>query len=266
MSKQVTFEFLEAKARVEIYNAWAKEFSKPRAADGNINYVTDNVLKFTQYNFLKCAKDDIFDGHYTIYINYKTFQYVVYQSSYYGSLTYTTESNDQKIYNANNLPEISKTRIEAIIAHKLLCTYISDNDVEGGRINLIEGSRYGQSLLCDYRGYVWCDFKIKQRTPMELEILAEIDTEFSLPVVKDVRVTKLGRKQSNKNGWGLECFVEVNIDNIIQKLTVIRIKSYGLLSTKITNESGRVLTHYSFSDAKSFGLVRKLIPQILTSI
>lgn len=123
-----------------------------RASNGNIKVLTDCVLTYTEYNFLPYAGSEL-DGHYTFFVNVQNFQYLVYKSANYGSLTYVLPSNDTSFLVLNN---VDKKIVEAKIACKLLGAHYH-KDEHGKRKNLIEHSGYEGSLLCDYRGYIWCE-------------------------------------------------------------------------------------------------------------
>lgn len=108
---------------IEFPNAWNRNrLNKVRAGTQNIAQLCDNVFRFTKYNIL--PKNNIqLDGHYYIYMNYKTFNWRVIQNSYWGSLTYTTPPKNRNILSKDNLNDTTIKYIESLIADKLLGAY-----------------------------------------------------------------------------------------------------------------------------------------------
>ena len=188
------------------------------AASGNIARISDNVFSFTQYNFLptsldgKTPADDILDGHFTFYVNVDTFEYLAYRSAGYANFTSVTSVEFNGFYTKEALPELSRKRIESVIAHKLLGAYFHDsNAVNQNGANLIEpqtpepaGNNFNkdimrhrgfkQSLICDYRGYVWCDYKPETLCDADLLALSTLDSwtppelpEFPEDLLKSLR-------------------------------------------------------------------------------
>lgn len=123
----LTFEFLETKIH--------KDYD---CHSSNITRLNQYIYVFEQYNFLPTSKDSILDGHFTIYVNITNFKYILYKSSYYGGLTYTTPS-DNETFITKLTDKIDKITIESIIANKLLRSYHYDsNHVNHKGNNLIE--------------------------------------------------------------------------------------------------------------------------------
>lgn len=89
----------------------------------NVYNLGDNIFYFNLWNLLPNDKNDILCGHYIVVVNSLNFNYFIYQDSYYGGLTYTTESKDKNIYLKNDLPLISKDKIDLYVADYLLGSY-----------------------------------------------------------------------------------------------------------------------------------------------
>ncbi len=190
--KKVIKSFLESKIDNERWHCQSS----------NITRISDNVVKFTEYNMLPDDKDGTFDGHYTFYVNIQTFDILAYQSSYYGSLTYTTPSKDKSFI---KFTDFDKRRAESLCAEKLLTSYVPDWST-GSRQDKhflfpswekVEPYRR-HCLVQDYRGYPWVD-KMNLRSEKDLEALSIIDPEFRLKVVTGVKV--LSAKRNIHNGW-----------------------------------------------------------------
>lgn len=115
---QVTTEQLQDKIAT-MPNAWNKDRpNRVKSQHTNITQITDNILRFTEYNILPYHLQ--LDGHYRFYVNYKTFDWAVIQHAYWGSLTYTSEPKDDTILTKDNLDKDTIKFIESKIAHKLL--------------------------------------------------------------------------------------------------------------------------------------------------
>lgn len=130
----------------------------------NAKRISENVFSFTEYNFLP-IDGRTFDGHYTFYVNYKTFKYLVIQDSYYGSFTYTTPAKERGWKKLNSK---DKKYAESIIADKLLGMYYFDhNAVNQNGKNLFStgekekaGNSFNPGIIryCDGRkGSLICD-------------------------------------------------------------------------------------------------------------
>jgi hypothetical protein len=279
----VTIDFLQSKRQVELPNAWDKGRKHiPSAGRGNINTLTDNVLSFVEYNLLPLGENDVIDGHYRILVNYKTFDYVVFKNSNWGSLTYVTPAKDKVVYTPETLPEVSKIRIEAIIASKLLGAYYFDFDAinsngrnlfstgktevdkSSGKTWFFDGAKH--SLIADHRGYVWCNNKVNELNPQEFELCQKLDKEF-LPVnVICTEVSKVKRRERNSRGWGYQVEAVVSTNKGVKELEITRVKEFSLVYTIIKDKhTGESLGGHSFTSAKSFKTVRELIPQIIIS-
>ena len=179
---EVTEQFLKGKIFAG-YSPWAKSDITFTAQSTNISRLSDSVFSFTEHNYLPSDETDILDGHYSIFVNYKTFQYLVYKSSDYGSFTYALPCEFNGFLDANSLPETSKKKIESVIASKLLGAYFHNGK------NLIGDITHDQyhgksSLICDYRGEIWSDMIVQEYGPEELKAL-NILCGFVQPNIKD---------------------------------------------------------------------------------
>jgi hypothetical protein len=147
---------------------WNSYEYQVRAGHGNIEKIAENIYNFVEYNFLPIEKRSL-DAHYSIYINTKTFCFLIRQYSYYGGLTYTTPAIEQEWKNLN---EHDLTYIKAIIASKLIGMYFYDsNAVNSNGRNLFSNGQKEhagfnfndriirwtdgpkRSLICDYSKY-----------------------------------------------------------------------------------------------------------------
>jgi hypothetical protein len=164
-----------------------------KSSSGNICRISDNVFKFTEYNFLP-GEDGQLDGHYTFYVNINTFDYLIFQSSYYGSFTYTTPPTQNGW--VKNLILREHTMVESIIAHKLLTSYFYDgDDINQEGNHLIEDSEFGKRcLITDYRGYVWCGLKPNDRSETDLEALSILDKDFKRVSCNVLKIGKITNK------------------------------------------------------------------------
>jgi len=172
MESKLTVEFLKKKYQdVSYYSSWAQRSVQPSCQHGNITVLNDDILKFTEYNYLPCNEEDILDGHYTFFVDVNTFRWIIYQSSYYGSFTYTTPSKDESMMYETEIPAVSKERIEAIIALKLLSAYHLDHDYPNMKgKGLIKGSNSKGSILCDCRTNDWLE-EPNEKSMIALKIL-----------------------------------------------------------------------------------------------
>lgn len=171
---------------------------------GNIDVVSDNVLSFYEHNLLP-GDDGQLDGHYKIYVNINTFDYLIYKDSCYGSLTYTKKSDDNNW--VTDLIEREKSMLESIIADKLLGSYYYQSDAinQKGRSLISDGKYehagnisnpntirwadgYKISLITNYRGYIWSDIKPNERSDKDLEAVKILDSSYEIKCAKSVSV------------------------------------------------------------------------------
>ena len=194
---KVTKEFLEKKIKYYTHPVYGEVYHK--ASSGNIKQISDSVFKFTQYNFLGDETKGELCGHYTFFVNYKTFDYFFYKSSDYGSLTYTIESDN--IDWVKNLNKNTKSKVESIIASKLLGAYYH------GNISLFGYGR--SSLICDRRNYIWVDLKPNLRSDKEIEAIKILEPEYKLLSVKNYSIKSISDRK----------LVDVKMFNSIIKLS-----------------------------------------------
>lgn len=175
----LTEDFLRSKLKYRIVPGYGECLYK--SGRGNISVMSDNVFSFLHYNLLP-GDDGQLDGHYKIYVNINTFDYLLYQDSYYGSLHYTRESRNSNW--VTDLIEREKSMIESIIADKLLGAYYYDHNAVNmnGRSLISDGSKI--SLITDYRGYIWCDLEPNERTEKDLEAIKLLDESCVIKRVK----------------------------------------------------------------------------------
>jgi len=194
MAKQtVNVEFLSSKL-ISGYNRWAGREIDITSQSTNIHRISDSVFRFTEYNFLPICEQDVLDGHFTFFVNKDTFEYLVYKSSDYGSLTYVIPVEFNGFYNAENLPQVSKECVESIVAHKLLTSYFYDYDAQFHKGKLLfeeaetaEHYHYiysKRSLIVDNRGYMWTEMKPEVYDNVELQAL-NILCGFTPPEIPD---------------------------------------------------------------------------------
>jgi len=191
--KQIDVAFLSSKLKSG-FNVWAQREIDHTSQSTNIHRLSDSVFTFTEYNYLPSCEQDILDGHYTFFVNKDTFDYLVYKSSDYGSLTYVIPVDFDGFLTAELLPEPSRERVESIIAHKLLTSYFFDYDAQFHQGSLLfkeaetaEHYHYiysKRSLICDERGYIWCEMKPETYSEVELQALNKL-CGFTQPDIKD---------------------------------------------------------------------------------
>jgi hypothetical protein len=189
----VNVEFLSNKL-ICGYNRWADREIDITSQSTNIHRLSDSVFTFTEYNYLPINEQDVLDGHFTLFVNKDTFEYLIYKSSDYGSLTYVIPVDFNGFYIAENLPEVSKERVESVIAHKLLTSYFYDYDAQFHKGKLLfeeaetaEHYHYiysKRSLICDERGYIWSGLKPEIYSDVELQAL-NILCGFVPPAISD---------------------------------------------------------------------------------
>lgn len=217
----IDIKFLEGKS-LTIPNPWNKGVPYTvYASSGNINRISDSVFKFTEYNFLPADETDVLDGHYTFFVNYKTFEYLVYKSSDYGSFTYTIPCEFGAFLTKESLPEFSRKRVEATIASKLLGAYFHDSNAVNRRgknlfsdgtepeeagTNIYNEKYYRYSdgrkycLICDNRAYKWVDH-IETYSNIELKAL-EVLCGYKQPNIQldEVEIKSIVAKLRCKKG------------------------------------------------------------------
>lgn len=199
-TSKLTNEFLQSKS-FSCLSAWNGGNHKVpcTAGRGNIHRISDEVFRFIEYNFLPTshdgetyAKEDVLDGHFTFYVNFNTFEYLVYKSADYKNLISAAPLEFNGFYDKDNLPEISRKRVESVIASKLLGAYFYDaNAVNSNGPNLVEpeapepaGNNFNpnivrhsgvkHSLICDYRGYMWTDYNPETLCEADLAALKQL--------------------------------------------------------------------------------------------
>ncbi len=196
----LTEDYLRSKLKYRTVPGYGECLYK--GGSGNIKVISDNVFSFVYHNLLP-GNDGQLDGHYKIYVNINTFDYLIYKDSGYGSFTYTTESNNTNW--VSGLIEREKSMIESIIADKLLGAYyydhnatnsngrslISDGKHEPGGTNFntpiirwLDGCK--TSLITDYRGYIWCDLVPNERSVKDLEAIKLLDKSCVIKHTKSV--------------------------------------------------------------------------------
>ena len=189
MENLLTKEFLESKLAYYEHEYYGTCLHK--ASTANITRISDKIFKFTEYNFL-AGTDGQLDGHYTFYVNITNFKYLLYKSSFYGSLIYTTKSDNENW--VINLIERELIEVESIIAHKILGSYFYDaNDINQKGNSLINNG-YKVSLITDYRGYIWSDLKPNERTDKDIEAIKLLEPEYKLREVKSYKLGKIEEK------------------------------------------------------------------------
>jgi hypothetical protein len=222
----ITAEFLESKKFYyrSGWNGSGKDLAQ--ASSQNINRLTDNVFTFTEYNFLSVDGSEL-DGHYTFFVNYKTFAYCFFKSSDYGSLTYTLPSDDTSF--KTNMNDITRSIVESKIATKLLGAYFYDREAThskgnflisrstGDNEDIVEYNRniYGKrSLICDHRGYLWTEMKPEVKDEYEIAACKLIDPDFVEAINPRVklnfknRVTRIFKDESKDPVFGGSTYIE----------------------------------------------------------
>jgi len=150
-----------------------------RSYSGNVHRISDTVLTYVEYNFLPGTGwyNDVkisLDGHYTFFVNLANFDWRIYKSSDYGSLTWVTKVDFTGLMKPSDFPKDERKILEHFIACKVLSTYFYDrNHVNSRGANIIpapnEDDDHKNNLLVDNRGYIWCDSK-----PEELSLPEQI--------------------------------------------------------------------------------------------
>ena len=106
-----------------VTKAWSGYEHGVQASHGNVELIAENIYSFTEYNFLPIEGRRL-DGHYEMYINTLTFEFLIRRQSYYGGLTYTTPVKDEGWYKLN---KFELDYIKALLASKLLGMYFYDH-------------------------------------------------------------------------------------------------------------------------------------------
>ncbi len=232
-TQPIDVKFLESKL-ISGYSRWAQDEIEIRSQSTNIHRLSDSVFTFTEYNFLPINEQDVLDGHYTFFVNKDTFEYLIYKSSDYGSFTYVIPVGFGGFLNAENLPQVSKERVESIIAHKLLTSYFYDsNHINHEGKNLFEAVEQTEdyhyiyskrSLIVDYRGYVWTELKPETYDNVELQALnllcgfvppaiPDFDKETVKSIMKGFKVDKSRKMNYGELGTVAIKYKELKIDN-----------------------------------------------------
>lgn len=147
---------------------WNNHSYEVRAGYGNIEAIEEDIYNFVEYNLIPVEGRSL-DGHYSIYVNTKTFCFLIRQHSYYGGLTYTSPATEK---GWRELNEADLIYVNAIVASKLRGMYFYDrNAVNSNGKNLFSngekepaGSNFNPniirwtdgpkiSLICDYSEY-----------------------------------------------------------------------------------------------------------------
>lgn len=261
--EKVTRNFLENKS-FEHNVGWGAGVIKIESSTGNIYRLSDNVFYFTEYNFLPTDGSN-FDGHYTFYVNYKTFDYLVYKNSNYGSLTYTTPTKEINIIKLN---DIDKKISEAIIASKLLGSYFYDFDKinqEGELLIPMELKnsdelyleRYAKKcLICDFRNYLWSDFKPQLKTDQQYEVLSLIDKDFVKCEINEIKFYDFIKKdESYRFNISFIC------NNVKKDIILLRCSTYSGLQFYFIHNNNVLL--YNSISIKNIKLLKENLKDCL---
>lgn len=286
-TQKVDYAFLKSKL-FSGFNTWAQREIDFDAQSTNMSRLSDSVFSFIEYNYLPSCETDILDGHYTFFVNKDTFEYLVYKSSDYGSLSYVLPVDFDGFLTAELLPEPSKLRVESVIASKLLGAYFYDADARFRKgknlFTEVENSDdyhyiYSKrSLISDNRGYIWCEFKPETYSDIELQALNklcgfvppdinEFDTEFIQSFIKGFKIDKTRVMEWN----GKKIDIKYNTLNILDKdYTVFYyVKPYGnyKVYSLIEGTPDNVVKVISnTSDTLPLSNFINIIPQILRNI
>jgi hypothetical protein len=247
------------------FNVWAQSEVTWTSQSGNIHRLSEDVFTFTHYNLLPSCEGDILDGHYTIFVNKNNFEYLLYKSSDYGSLTYVIPCEFGGAFlTEKTLPEPSKQRIESIIAHKLLSAYFYDGKhVNQQGANLFPSTTeddYDRKgcLICDYRGYIWSGMKPEQYGKEQLaalKILINFEPanipEFEPEFVKQF-TSKFKRKK------GVEQLHSLNINGVEYTVAHMINEIYGK-QTALLDADKKMIAHEHLD-----GSLTKFVKQVPT--
>lgn len=276
----IDIAFLESKLKSG-FSVWAQSEIEYRSQSTNIHRLSDSVFSFTEYNFLPSCEQDILNGHYSIYVNKDTFEYLLYKSSDYGSLTYVIPVDFDGFLTAEMLPEPSKEHIESIIAHKLLTSYFFDyNHInhQGALLfpNLEDDNNYPhRSLIVDNRGYIWTELKPETYSDVDLKALNKL-CGFVPPDIKDfdkdfIKDFLKGFKKANEHGLKYN-----NIELNEKQYTIFFYKKeygnyyhYSLLESTNNTETSKIMLEKKISELSDTVTPSKfvsIIPKILRNI
>lgn len=270
----VNEQFLESKLSYYQHPYYGECLHK--CSSGNITRISDNVFTFVEYNFLP-GDDGQLDGHYRFYVNYKTFDYLICQESYYGSFTYTTPPK-QKEWIKNLIPRELK-KVESIIAHKLLGAYFySYEDINRVGASLIEGTNGRRCLITDYRGYIWTELNVNSRSETDLKALSLIDKEFNKISCSIIKVGKVSNKRrtsmdigSGKNkgtiyGYYYELPIHVNVNGKEEVYVLHRGREPIYFNNfNFEKDGGFIMGHSQNWRGKPSELV-KILPKLIESL
>lgn len=161
-------------------NMWAGYEYTVKSSYGNIELIAENIYSFVEHNYLPVEGRSL-DGHYEIFVNTKTFCFLIRQYGYYGGLTYIIPPKES---GWKELNEADLYYIKAIVASKLRGMYFYDyNDINGRGRNLFSTRKKEEmvrwdddpkiSLIVDYKKYR----DESGNDPEKLGHLNEIDLE-----------------------------------------------------------------------------------------
>jgi hypothetical protein len=108
---------------------WAGYEYTVKSSYGNIELIAENIYSFVEHNYLPVEGRSL-DGHYEIFVNTKTFCFLIRQYGYYGGLTYITPPKES---GWKELNEADLYYIKAIVASKLKGMYFYDYNAIHGR-------------------------------------------------------------------------------------------------------------------------------------
>lgn len=253
---KITKEFLESKSYSHNVG-WGAGIIEISSSSGNLNRVSENVFSFIEYNFLPCDGSKL-DGHYRFYVNYKTFNYVVFKDSEFGSLTYTLPTKEKGIISLN---EIDKKIVEAIIASKLLNAYFYDFDAINSKgINLIPTTKIvehkdyydnqrKQCLITDYRNYIWSDFKPNEKTNHDYIAIEKLEIDIRVKIL-DISFSNLVK---NKEQNTYKFTISFLCNGIKKEIDLYRKSSYcGLTLYIVSNNKVLLSNSVSIKNLKPF--------------
>jgi hypothetical protein len=145
----------------------------------NMYNLGNDIYYFQQHNFLPAETDDILNGHYTIIVNAKTFNYFIFQHANFGSFSYVTESKDKEVYFKDSLPKNSRIRMDFVVADALLGFYFYDGDHINNQGKNLFPTKY--CLTNDLNDY---DTKEKRAIIFDKHDWEDIDINYSNEIKK----------------------------------------------------------------------------------